>query len=273
MFVTDFHGQIHDFRRVVTRFTARLARGEDLYMLFAGDFVHGPAHGQVHGWLQRDETPAILDELEQLFEAHPDRVHALLGNHEYGHLGGRATQKFYRGLDDDVQALKRRLGPKRSRSAHALFETFSLVAMAPCGMLFSHAAPNLDPRKHPKLLEKIMLARYDRADPIIMSLVWPRFVAEPEQIEGFFQAMRFKGIQPRVAAYGHEIAPRGVERSEHRQVVISSSFAIADRYKTFLEVDLAGRYNSPADLREGVELIRLYPERAIGRSPPAGMLA
>ena len=44
LFATDFHGQLEDFRRVVAIYERRRAAGEDLYLLFAGDFVHGPAY-------------------------------------------------------------------------------------------------------------------------------------------------------------------------------------------------------------------------------------
>ena len=268
MFVTDFHGQVADLRRAIARFTARLARGEDIYLLFAGDFVHGPAPGQVTGWLQKDESIAVLDELVPFLEAHPERVHSLLGNHEHGHLGGVPTRKFYRGIEDDVSALEERLGPHRTEAVRALFSTFALLALAPCGVMFTHAAPDLDPT-HPDLLRTLASARLDQRDPVLLSLLWPRAVQSRERMQAIFEALRFKGIHPRIAAYGHEIAPRGVDRSEPDQVVVSSSFAVADRYKTFLDVDLSAAYSSVADLREGIELVRLYPERAIGRPPSA----
>ena len=56
-----------------------------------------------------------------------------------------------------------------------------------------------------------------------------------------------------------------VDRSMHRQIVVSTSFAVADHVKTFLELDLSARYLQVSDLRDGIELVRLYPERAIGR--------
>ena len=261
MFVTDFHGQIEDFQRVVARFTARLERGEDVYLLFAGDFVHGPVPGMISGWLRRDESVAILGALIPLMEAHPDRVHSLLGNHEHGHIGGKRTQKFYRKLDDDVSVLEDRLGPEASAVARRLFASFSLLALTPCGVMFTHAAPNLDPEQS-GLLHKVMTARYDRTDPVVMSLLWPRTVAEPARMEAVFEALRFKGIRPRIAAYGHEIAPQGIDATDHQQIVVSSSFAVADRYKTFLDLDLSAKYAKIGDLRPGVELVRLYPERA-----------
>lgn len=264
IFATDFHGQLADFQRLAARFTARRARGEDLYLLFAGDFVHGPRPAQPGRWLVDDESPALLDALQVLLDAHPGRVHSLLGNHEHAHLGGMPTRKFYRGIDDDVTALERRLGPARAAQARALFRSFSLLALAPCGVLFSHAAPNL--ALEPGLLHRLATARFEQRDDALLQLLWPRAVPD-ERMDEILAALRFKGIQPRIAAYGHEIIPSGVDRSSLRQIVVSTSFAVADRFKTFLELDLSGSYADTAALREGRELVRLYPERCVGRRP------
>ena len=262
MFATDFHGQLQDFLRVTTRFVQRRQDGEDIYLLFAGDFIHGPRPGQGGRWLHPDQSPDLLDSLLDLLEQHPGRIHALLGNHEHAHLGGLPTQKFYRGIDNDVAALARRLGKKKALRAEALFQSFSLLALSPCGVIFSHAAPNLRPE--PGLLHKIATARFDQREDALMRLTWPRGV-EPDRLDAVFRRLRFKGIQPRIAAYGHEIIASGVDRSMHRQIVVSTSFAVADRVKTFLELDLSAQYQEVADLRDGIELVRLYPERAIGR--------
>ena len=48
-------------------------------------------------------------------------------------------------------------------------------------------------------------------------------------------------------------------------MVISTSFGIPDRHKLLLEIDLSQHYQDPFDLREGVELVHLYPEKALGR--------
>lgn len=261
LFATDFHGQLLDFQRLAARFSARRARGEDIYLLFAGDFVHGPRPGQRRGpWLQHDRSPELLDALAALLRAHPGRVHSLLGNHEHAHLGGVHTQKFYRGLDNDVTALNRRLGA-RLDEVQGLFRSFHLAALAPCGVFFSHAAPDLPDT--PDLLHRITTARFDQRDEVLLKMLWPRGVSDA-RIDAVLDAMRFKGIRPRVAAYGHEIIPSGVDRSQHRQIVVSTSFAVADRVKTFIELDLSAEYTCAEDLRPGIELVRLYPERAAG---------
>ena len=264
VFATDFHGQIEDFRRVVSRFRTRVARGEDLYLLFAGDFVHGPRAEQVSGWLKADHSPTILIELQALLAEYPERVHSLLGNHEHGHLGGPKTQKFFRGIDDDVSALERRLGAERTAEVCTLFSTFALVALTPCGVMMTHAAPGLSDTT----LTDVAAARLDRASRTVMELLWPRVISNPERLDAVFEIMKFGGILPRIAAYGHDVVPSGVDRNSYRQVVISTSFAIPDRNKLLLDLDLSADYQDPFDLREGIELVHLYPERSLGRPLP-----
>ena len=266
LFATDFHGQLRDFRRLASWFSTRRADGEDVYLLFAGDFVHGPRPGQHGRWLETDRSPALLKAFQALQNEHPGRVHSLLGNHEYGHLGGPLTQKFYRGQDDDVSALCRRLGRTEADAAHALFAQFSLLALSPCGVVFSHAAPNLT--IVPDLISRIIHADVHQRDAVIMQLTWPRAV-EDTHIEAVLDALSFQGIDPQIAAYGHEIIPTGVDRSMHRQLVVSTSFAIADRHKRVLDVDLAATYSDVSDFREGKELRLLYPQHA--RKPSEGV--
>ncbi len=264
IFATDFHGQLADFRRVVARFRSRVVRGEDLYLLFAGDFVHGPRADQIRGWLKTDDSPTILRELEALLKEFPDRVQSLLGNHEHGHLGGPKTQKFYRGIEDDVTALEKRLGASRTAEICALFSSFALVALTPCGVMFSHAAPGVIDAT----LSDIAAARLDRAERPVMELLWPRVVSSPDRLDATFDIMKFGGVTPRIAVYGHDVVPTGIDRNSYRQVVISTSFAIPDRHKLLLELDLSRQYEDTFDLREGVELVHLYPEKALGRPLP-----
>lgn len=264
IFATDFHGQIGDFRRVASRFRRRVSRGEDIYLLFAGDFVHGPRPDQVRGWLKKDESPAILEALESLLAEFPERVHSLLGNHEHGHLGGPKTQKFYRGLEDDVSALENRLGASRTAEICALFASFALVALTPCGVMFTHAAPGASQAT----LTDIASARLDRADRLVMELLWPRVIDSPERLDAVFESLKFGGVTPKISVYGHDVVPSGIDRDSYRQVVISTSFAIPDRHKLLLDLDLSGSYQDPFDLREGIELVHLYPEKALGRPLP-----
>src|SRR5438270_743280 len=85
----DLRGNLRDFSAVVERFLL----DPQACLLFLGNLIHGPyllpsEWKPEMGNYYRDETPAILLKLSLLREKHPERVFALLGNHEYAHLGG-----------------------------------------------------------------------------------------------------------------------------------------------------------------------------------------
>jgi len=50
----------------------------------------------------------------------------------------------------------------------------------------------------------------------------------------------------------------GYQKVGSRQVCISTSYGLNDEDKTYLRIALAARYRSVDDLREGVELQKLY---------------
>ena len=130
--------------------------------------------------------------------------------------------------------------------------------------MFTHAAPGASQTT----LTDIASARLDRAESLVMELLWPRVIDSPERLEAVFNSLKFGGVTPRIAAYGHDVVPSGVDRDSYRQVVISTSFAIPDRHKLLLEIELSSSYQDPFDLREGIELVHLYPEKALGRPLP-----
>lgn len=267
LFATDFHGQLEDFRAVTALYDRRRAAGEDLYLLFAGDFVHGPAYPR-DAWpehlgdFHEDGTPAILDDLERLLARDP-RARSLLGNHEHAHVGGPHTQKFHR-RPDEVEWLEARLGPERAARARALFREFALAAVAPNGVLFLHGAPSVREAG----FAEVAAARLDGhesariqdiyAVPVIGELLWAKS-ADPEVAARFLARMTFEGAAPTVALYGHDIVAEGYERVAGNQLIVSTSFGLRRAAKTLCEVDLAGRYETTDDFQEGRELYPLYP--------------
>jgi hypothetical protein len=62
-----------------------------------------------------------------------------------------------------------------------------------------------------------------------------------------------------VAIYGHDIVREGYAKDGPRQLCVSTSFGCFDAAKTYVQVDLAARYRSVDDFRDGVELKRLVP--------------
>jgi hypothetical protein len=271
LFATDFHGGLEDFRRVVSRYRERRAAGEAIYLLFAGDFIHGPDYspeafpeylGDPHG----DDAPAILAELESLMREDPG-VRSLLGNHEHAHIGGPHTTRFHR-EPDEVEFLESCLGPDKTARAHALFRTFALAALTPCGVLFLHGAPSVRSAGFREVSGARlngyghMTIREIYGVPVIGELLWAKS-ADPVVAERFLERMAYGGRRPRVAVYGHDIIRNGFERLASNQAIVSTSFGLKRRYKTLCEIDLAGRYERTEDLRYGREFYPLYGETGL----------
>ncbi|MDP1823339.1 MAG: metallophosphoesterase [Archangium sp.] len=255
---TDLQGNLRDFEQLHRRFTAL---GSDAHLVLTGDLVHGPDEETVKQWPDflgtpyRDESPALIDALVEAQRAAPGRVHCLMGNHDHSHLGGPVTQKFH---DDEPATLEAALGEEGTARWRALAAGFPLVAIAPCGVVMSHAAPGLE-LDTPEQLEGVPWDAY-RGDsievfirrPILGPLLWARS-AKDEVVASFLRV-----LGGTVAVFGHDVVREGFVRDGAQQVCVSTSFGLLDEDKVFVQVELAGRYADAAALREGEELRKLY---------------
>ena len=140
---TDLQGCLRDYVRIVEVFHEILDTCEDTYLLFTGDLVHGP-HIEPEDWpdflgeYYRDQSGDLVDAFIALGRDHPGHVHSLLGNHEHGHVGGPHTAKF---AVDEVALLEHILGAERTERLRSALRELPLVAVAPCGAVFTHGAP------------------------------------------------------------------------------------------------------------------------------------
>jgi len=263
LFATDFHGQLADFLKMKEIFLRRRAAEEDLFLLLAGDLVHGPGPERAHqGDLRPDESPALLRAFERLQAREPERVHCLLGNHELGHLGGARPRKFHHSAEDpsvdDVSALERRLGMSRAEEVRQLFSGFPLMALTPCGAVLSHAAPALPRYLEGEALRTIAAAEPGRDDELLREFTETRWIDSEERVDALLEAFSEAGQPAHFMVYGHDVVPRGIYLDDYRQVVVSTSFGIPDERKTYLDLDLAGSYADPSQLRPGREIRRLH---------------
>lgn len=256
---TDLQGNLGDFRRLERHF---LAAGDDAWLVLTGDLVHGPDEATADRWPDflgtpyRDESPALVDAFLDLRARAPGRVHCLLGNHDHAHVGGPATFKFH---DDEAAALEARLDDAARARLKAALKGFPLVAVAPCGVVLLHGAPSAN-LAHPDELEALRLDGYEAMHitdfarvPVLGALLWSR-LAKDHEAERFVRALGGE-----VAIYGHDIVREGYAKDGPRQLCVSTSFGCHDDVKTYVEVDLAARYTSVDDFRDGVELKRLVP--------------
>jgi hypothetical protein len=255
---TDLQGNLRDFERMRALFEAS---PEDSVLVFTGDLVHGPDPDTEANWPDflgtpyRDESPEVVRAFLELRVRYPGRVHCLLGNHEHAHVGGPRTAKFH---PDEARALEERLGPGPSGALRTLFARLPLVAVAPNGVVLLHAAPSAR-LTGPEDVEAVRLEGY--ADwgvsdflrvPVLGPTLWSR-MAEPEQARAFLDA-----LGGRVAIYGHDVVREGYERVGREQLCVSTSFALLDEHKVYVELDLARVYPDVQSLRDGVELRKLH---------------
>jgi hypothetical protein len=270
---TDLQGCLRDFHRIVEVFDeATEATGGDAHLLFTGDLIHGP-YLEAADWpdflgeYYRDASDEVIDEFVVLSLRHPGRVHALLGNHEHGHIGGPHTSKF---AHDEVDVLERRLGPAAAARLREVLRGFALAAVAPCGAVFTHGAPGaaID---SPADIEAASLdgfaagAPFDIFDvPVIGPILWARSAA-PAAAARFVRA-----LGGRFCIYGHDVIPEGFERIGDEQMVVSTSFGVPDARKVYVRLDLSARYRSVQDLAPGREILPLYPSQDPARPPWLG---
>lgn len=256
---------MRDYRRMVELFEQALYDHHgDAHLLFTGDLIHGP-HIDPEDWpdflgeYYRDASGEVMNAYAALAAKHPGHVHALLGNHEHGHIGGPHTAKF---AADEVALLEQILGPSGTARMIGIIHTFALAAVSRCGAVFTHGAPaaQIDTLAE---LEEVDLSGAHHVSPlevldtpVLGRILWARSATEAE-------ARRFlRATAGTISIYGHDVIPEGYETVGDEQIVVSTSFGLADSNKVYVSLDLAARYGSVHDLRIGHELLPLYPDRA-----------
>ncbi|CAN5758889.1 hypothetical protein BH11MYX2_BH11MYX2_32680 [soil metagenome] len=262
---TDLQGCMRDYERMVEVFEQALLQYDgDAHLIFTGDLIHGP-HIDPEDWpdflgeYYRDASGEVMIAYAGLAAQYPGRVHALLGNHEHGHIGGPHTAKF---AADEVALMEQILGPAGTARMRCIIHTFSLLAVAKCGAVFLHGAPaaQIDAISQVEAAD-LSGAQYasplDVLDtPIVGKILWARSASEAE-------ARRFlRGTGGTMAIYGHDVVPEGFEKVGDEQLCLSTSFGLYDANKMDISLDLAARDRGGNDLRVGHELLPLYPDRA-----------
>lgn len=264
---TDLQGCLRDFDRIAELFLEAQREHEDAHLLFTGDLIHGP-HLSEEEWPEflgeyyRDASGEVIAAYEELAIAFPGRVHALVGNHEHGHMGGPHTAKF---AADEVVLLERLLGADGSHRLRRVLDTFALVAIAPCGAVFTHGAPaaridSIEDLESADLSGQSYASPLDVLDtPIVGKILWARSAASAE-------ARRFlRALGGTISIYGHDVIPEGYERIGDEQMVVSTSFGVFDANKVYVQLDLGARYRTVHELRVGREILPLYPDQARSR--------
>ncbi|MCA9713715.1 MAG: metallophosphoesterase [Myxococcales bacterium] len=258
---TDLHGNGEDFRQMRARFEAARARDPETHWVILGDIVHAPSDSarlrkpELYGY--PDESYAIAAGIRALQRDHPGRVHFVLGNHDYAHIGGPRTRKFY---SDEAAALEICLAPEQVEELRALFRDALLAVLTPCGAFMSHGSPNesldelaaLDELSLPPvegdargraILEGLLTAYGQRAEVTARVL---------ERISRGLPRQRF-------LVHGHDRDEDGWF-SYHPGQICVVCFGAPRRARRYLRLDLETTYESSAALREDVEILRVYDD-------------
>jgi|LNFM01.2.fsa_nt_gb hypothetical protein len=265
---TDLQGCMRDYQRMVQIFEQALLEHQgDAHLLFTGDLIHGP-HIDEEDWpdflgeYYRDASGEVMIAYAGLAAQYPGRVHALLGNHEHGHIGGPHTAKF---AADEVALLEHILGPAATARMRGIIHTFALAAVSKCGAVFTHGAPAAQCDSVADLeAADLSGAQYasplDVLDtPVVGKILWARSATQRE-------AQRFvKAMGGTMCIYGHDVVPEGFEKVGDEQIVVSTSFGVFDTNKVYVSLDLSARYKGVQDLRIGKEILPLYPDVALAR--------
>lgn len=258
---TDMHGNAEDFAALRRRFLTELAAEPETYWAILGDTVHGPSP-EARGrrpelYDYDDESAAIVLGILELQAAHPDRVAYLLGNHDHGHVGGPHTAKFY---PDEVAALEQRCTNAELAGIQRLFSQALLSAAAPCGVLLAHGCPDDHLVRYADLEE----VKWSRADNSVYRRhlldTFTRSYGQSEAVvERLLMAVSATAVPVRLVIHGHDRDEAGFFVASGGRVLCPVLFGAPRSEKRFVRLDLAAHYASAVDVRDGVELLRLYP--------------
>jgi hypothetical protein len=268
---TDLHGNGEDYRRLRDIFLTRASKTPDVHWVLLGDVVHGPndearsSEPSLYDYL--DASVALIEDLIELTAAYPRQIHLLLGNHEHAHIGGPRTAKFH---PDEAAFLEEGLAPNRIARLRAFFQQAALFAVAPCGVLLCHGSPgaalvgNLSKRVQ---LEDPSSGRVDltsesRDNSLGQSEVLTTCLTsygQPAEVSAsVLEAVSaIAGLSLHLVIHGHDRDEDGwfTEGGNQLCPVI---FGAPRQKKRYLELDLAARYRSLDQIRDGIELRRLH---------------
>lgn len=254
---TDVHGSAEDFGRMRELFEA----APQSYWLILGDIVHAPnreARGRRPDLYDyEDGSGEIAQQILELRADHPDRVHFVLGNHDWAHVGGPRVSKFY---DDEAKALEGTLDEATIAALHELFETALLCAMAPCGAFLSHASPGalFDSLDEIDAID-VGGELTDRQVGIVRELT--TFYGQREAVSrSFLEHMSgLSGCDLRFVVHGHDRDEEGWFAHENTQFC-PVIFGAPRENRRYLRLDLAARYDGVDALRVGHEILRLWDD-------------
>ncbi len=262
--VSDLHGNLRDFLRVHQIFEA----SDDACLLFLGDLYHGPylspqdwaPHVDKLGDFYYDQSPGLFRSYLKLKAMYPDRVRAILGNHEHSHIGGPRVAKF---TPDEAASFEDSLTTIERGELARDIEEWPWIVGSQCGVAFTHGSPPPTPFDQQRLNQESPIVRNPQqwAQPgnaLLSELLWRRF-SPPEDVKAFLNSLNsLCAVEQHVVTYGHEPSPEGYQVQHNALFNLSTSFAMRREKKVYLSLKLDSYYVSAYDIEE--QLIPLYPD-------------
>lgn len=254
---TDLHGNLNDFTQLRNVFL-QLRDSAPTHWVILGDLVHGPnaAAREREPLLYDypDESFEIVTRVADLMEEFPDEVHLVLGNHDWAHVGGPATRKFY---GDEAKALEDRLTAQERDRLKEVFQQALLCVQAPCGVFLSHGVPDFDyPLEKLNGIEFSDTTRSEEVRHVLVSTLTS--YGQPEEAtQAFLKRVSAPGLPQNFVIHGHDRDPEGYF-SDGPTAFCPVIFGAPNPNKRYLLLDLASSYASSSSLRDGVEIRRLW---------------
>lgn len=256
---TDLHGNREDFERLADIFARTLGSDPDARWLILGDLVHGPdddsRRRQPELYDYPDESPVLVARAAEVQSRHPGRVLYVLGNHDYGHVGGPHTRKFH---DDEVEFLEARLTAAQRDAMRALFAPALLGVVAPCGIFFAHGSPDDTLRRLADLDDITLPPPRDSYHERVLESFLTHYGQERATTERLLATISRDATHVGFVVQGHDRDENGwfVHNGNQACPVI---FGAPRANKRYLRLDLAATYANAGDLRMEHEILRLYP--------------
>jgi hypothetical protein len=257
---TDLHGNADDFRKLRATFLTMRAEDPETHWIQLGDVVHAPderARAENPALYDfPDESWAIVDGLRALMADDPSHVHFVLGNHDYGHIGGMRTDKFH---PDEVAHLESTLDDAQRAALKDLFRGALLAVVAPCGALMCHGSPD-DRLGALADLDRIELppAKDDQIGPVILRS-WLTAYGQPPHVTSRLLAKISRDADAPITfvVHGHDRDESGFYVEGENQIC-PVIFGAPRANKRCLVLDLSARYGNVRELRDGAEIVRIH---------------
>jgi len=255
---TDVHGNFEDFSRLRQHFFAARENGP-VFWAILGDIVHAPCPSaklrDPRLYDYEDGSVEIVEAISELVVEFPDEVFFVLGNHDWAHVGGPRTRKFY---PDEVAFLESKMSLRERNQMKSLFNEALLGIVTPCGAFLSHGVPGVVLESVEELngIDFAMGPHNERQKEILFSVLTS--YGQPEQeARAFLDSVSSAGARQNFVIHGHDRDEVGFFL-DGETAFCPVIFGAPRDNKRYLVLDLSAEYLNPASLREDLEILRLY---------------